>query len=235
MTTLARVAILSAFFLAPDASHAQTPDPAKKAELDRKREEMKAKAEQRRAEMKADLERRAAERKAAKAEASVANRAAGPKARPNSFDEKSKLFRCPDGRFTVTLPANPKKQELSVHGKRTTMFINQDRNGVHMVAYADLPIPAIESSEKIRERLDGARDGMLQNVKAKLTGESSVTLQGKYPGREVQAEIPNVSGVIRARIFLVNGRLYQVATIGNSEWVNSTESTTLLGSLQYAP
>jgi hypothetical protein len=157
------------------------------------------------------------------------------KAAPNVYDEQTKEFRCPEGKFTAFLPAKPRKQNLNALGVTMKLFVFEERDGAYAVAFADLPLPPNERNDKIQGRLDGARDGMLRNVKGKLTGESRIFLQGKHPGREVRAALPEVNGALRARIYLVGPRLYQVAVMGIPDWVNSAEATKVLGSLALTP
>ena len=39
---------------------------------------------------------------------------------------------------------------------------------------------------------------MLRNIGATLSSESRITLNGKYPGRELQGDIPKSKGIVRA-------------------------------------
>ncbi len=226
------------FFLLLGCAFAQAnpQDPVKKAEFEQKRAELKAKAERRRAEMKAEFERRKAEQKNTPSATKVTSRPPSESKATiaaSSFDAKTKMFRCPEGQFTVVMREDPRMQEMKASGVTMKMFTIQDRDGAYAVAFADLPIPANEAAGKTQERLDGARNGMLQNVKGKLTSETPVMLQGRYPGREIRADIPSMSGMVRARIYLVGPRLYQVAAIGVPSWVNSEEASKFLGSLAY--
>jgi hypothetical protein len=188
--------------------------------------------------MKAEFERRKAERQKQKPPANPAVRPpAETKAKPaaNSYNEKTKEFRCPAGKFTAFMPANPRKQDLKAMGVSLNMYTFLERDGAYAVAYADLPIPSGETSEQTQKRLDGARDGMIRNVGGKLTGESRIWLQSKHPGREVRADIPEKGGVLRARVYLVGTRMYQVAVMGVPSWVNSEEATKVLHSLALTP
>jgi len=238
MTTRSRVGSFLLLLFCAGSTSGSPQDPIKKAEMDRKREELKAQMERRRAEMKAEFERRKLERKDARPQTTASTRpVAEPKAKfaANSFDEKSKEFRCPEGKFTVFMPVNPKKQDVQIHGVAMKMFVFQEREGAYAVAFTDLPFASGESNTKIQQRLDGARDGMVRNVQGKLTGDSRIFLQGKHPGREVRADIPAMSGMLRARIYLAGSRLYQVAVMGVPTWVNSEEATRFLNSMAVTP
>src|SRR5262249_46059582 len=104
------------------------------------------------------------------------------------------------------------------------------KNGAFAVMYADMPIPPNETPQQIQMRLDGAREGMVRNANAKLTNASNITLDGKHPGREAQADLPVQNGVLRARIYVVGTRLYQVMATGTKSWADSPDVTKFLDS-----
>jgi len=83
---------------------------------------------------------------------------------------------------------------------------------------------------KMTKLLDGAENGMIQNVNAKLLRSSDTKLANKYVGREVKAELPN-KGLVLARIYVINRRLYQIVVTGTREWVTSADATKFLDSL----
>jgi hypothetical protein len=122
--------------------------------------------------------------------------------------------------------------DVNAAGVTAKTFSVEDKNGAFVVTFADLPIPGDEGAELLEKRLDGSRDGMVGNIKAKLTGDKKIKLAGKYPGREVTADLPGKKGVIRARIYVVGKRLYQVMVIGTSDTANSGDATKFLESFQ---
>ena len=143
-------------------------------------------------------------------------------------------------KFTARFPAEPSKstQNAPVPGGRTvpfTMFTAEfaGKDAGCVVGVADVPVPAGASPTMLDAMLDGARDGAVKNVKAKLTRSREVTLDGKYPGREFTATFTQpVKGQLRARIFLAGNRLYQVFVVGADEGgaVGSAEATAFLDS-----
>jgi hypothetical protein len=76
---------------------------------------------------------------------------------------------------------------------------------------------------------------MVRNVGGTLTSESRITLSGKYPGREVQADIPSKKGALRARIYLVDRRFYQAMVAGTKPWATSADATKFLDSFVLTP
>jgi hypothetical protein len=213
----------------------------KKAEFERKREETKAQIERKRKELKAELERKRTDRKPPSERIQGGQKTtivkAPKKPAPNTFDEKTKQFICPAGKFTAFLPANPRAGTATVFGVTLNMYTLQDREGAYAVAYADLPIPVGESTAQTEMRLDAARDGMIKNINGKLTGESRVMLNGTHRGREVRATLTAAgkNGTLRARIYLVGTRLYQVAVVGEPQWTNTGEADKVLASLALIP
>src|SRR5262245_2198347 len=142
-------------------------------------------------------------------------------------------FTSTEYKFKAKFPGKPKEQEQSALGIKFRMFATESRNGAYMVGVADMPIPANEPSELIEQRLDGSRDGAIKNVGGTLKSSSPIKLAGKYPGREFTASITQPApGLLRARVYLVGTRLYQVMVLGKDSYATSTEANTFLDSFQ---
>jgi hypothetical protein len=133
-------------------------------------------------------------------------------------------FASPEGRFKVQMPGTPTQKSEYTAGVEMKMFMVEQKGGAFAVAYADLPIPQRESAQQTQLRLNGARDGCIQNVKGSLANESRITLEGKFPGRDIEVNLPAQKGLMRNKIFVVNQRLYQVMVIGSPAWTNSAEA-----------
>jgi len=146
----------------------------------------------------------------------------------NEFKE----FASAEGRFKVLMPGTPKEESQAAAGTNMKTYSLTEKEGAYMVAFADLPLPKGMKEPEIQKRLDGARDGMLSNVGGKLTNSSKITLSGKYPGREVQATLPKQQdGLLIAKIYFVNQRLYQIMVTGTKAWAGSADATKFLDSL----
>lgn len=152
---------------------------------------------------------------------------------PNQGTDTLKSFAVPEGGFAVKMPGTPRKQSQPA-GPGLTMhsYVVETGDGAMMAAYADLPIPPNEPAAKIEDRLDGSRQGMLQNSRAVLVNETKLQLPGGHRGREFTANVSSPQGVLRARIYLVGSRLYQVMAIGKASFANSADATTFLQSFQ---
>ena len=110
----------------------------------------------------------------------------------------------------------------------------ESKDGACIIGVADLPIPDGETPEQIQDRLDGARDGAVRNVNGTLTSSSQITLgKQKYLGREFNATITKPKeGQLRARVYLVGKRFYQVIVMGTNEYATSKEATAFLDSFR---
>jgi hypothetical protein len=141
-----------------------------------------------------------------------------------------KEFTSADGRFKIQMPGTPKEGSQASGGTTMKTYSIESRNGAYVVGYGDLPIPANEPEAAVQERLDGARDGAVRGGNATLSNSGRVTLAGKYPGREFSAKLNGKEGIIRAKIYLVGSRLYQVMVVGTDSFANSSDSTKFLDS-----
>jgi hypothetical protein len=139
-------------------------------------------------------------------------------------------FTSADGRFKVQMPGTPKEGSQASGGATMKTYSIESRNGAYVVGYADLPIPANEPEAAVQERLDGARDGAVRGGNATLSNSYRITLAGKYPGREFSATLNGTKGILRAKVYLVKGRLYQVMVIGTDSFANSSDSRQFLDS-----
>jgi hypothetical protein len=144
-------------------------------------------------------------------------------------------FRSAEGRFTVQVPGSPKEESQTVLGMTMKVYTVEGHDGAFAVSYADVPIGDNESSWQISQRFDGARDGMLRNAGGKLTREYALTLQGKYRGRGIDADVPAKNGKLRARVYIVGKRFYQLLVVGTKERVESANATRFLDSLTVTP
>ncbi|MBN1457745.1 MAG: hypothetical protein JW912_07835 [Sedimentisphaerales bacterium] len=128
------------------------------------------------------------------------------------------------GRFTVSFPGEPEEgvQTLTSHDGDFDLYMyNAGSKKISFaVAYVDYP-DSVFKKRSVKEMLDGAVDGAVNNVGGKLIDEIEVEYEG-YPGREIEVSIASEKAIIRARIYLVDKRLYQLMVIGKEDQV--TES-----------
>jgi hypothetical protein len=134
------------------------------------------------------------------------------------------------GRFIASYPAKPKKFSRTVGDTAFTGYESESKDGTCSVGYADLPIPGGEPDEKIRERIDAARNAALGDAKMPLGSEKDVTIGSGRPGREFTGTAEGKH--LRGRVFLVGARLYQITVLGTETFANSREATAFLDSFQ---
>jgi hypothetical protein len=146
--------------------------------------------------------------------------------------DQLKDFKLEDGKVKVLLPAAPEMMTQKLpNGVPVKMYLARSPNALYIVATMDLAEAANETEEKLQERLDNARDLAVQNAKGKLLKETRIKLANKHPGREVIIELPSGQGVARQRVYLAEGRMYQVMIVGSQEAVNAAASGKFLDSL----
>jgi hypothetical protein len=144
---------------------------------------------------------------------------------------KFKEFKSAAGGFTAQMPGNPKQQSQNIPGGGIlTAYLVEERDGAYMVGYSDIPIAPNESEAQLQNRLDGSRDGAVRNLNATVVRDVKIKLAGKHPGREIEANLPQNKGVMRARFYIVGSRMYQVMVLGTRAWVGAPTVTAFLDS-----
>jgi hypothetical protein len=138
------------------------------------------------------------------------------------------------GRFKVRFPGKPEEKslkaktplgELTVY---TATYATPD-GGVYLVSHVDYPPPAGTAAEHAT-LLDGARDG-LKGKDGKLVSEGPVPhAPDRAAGREVVIDRGKVQ--LRYRIFIRDGRLFQVGTVGTGGFVTGKAATEFLDSFE---
>lgn len=140
-------------------------------------------------------------------------------------------------KFKAMFPGTPKVDtQTAPVGVSFKMFSTEARNGAYMIGVADMPIGENEPAHQTQARLDGAQAGAIGNVGGSLKASREVTLDGKYPGREFSAAITKpMTGQVRARIYLVGKRLYQVMVVGTDSYTTSSQANQFLDSFGLLP
>ncbi len=134
------------------------------------------------------------------------------------------------GGFKVAMPGTPQEQSQTTNGIAMKTYMVGMTNGDYFVSYSDSRLPPTASDKQVQHRLDLARDGQLNASGGKLLSESNIQIDGKYPGREVNSEIPAKKAFARWRIYFVDGKLFQVFALGRESWVKSPDVDTFFNS-----
>lgn len=131
------------------------------------------------------------------------------------------------GRFSILMPAKPNyvTQTLETGQGRFEhhVFVATVRGGLLscFVDYVDLP-KQLGDAKNADSLFDLARDEFIKGAQAQLERETNITLDG-HPGREVRMRV--YGGQERLRVFLINGRLYQISiTLVNKDAMPEEET-----------
>jgi len=124
-------------------------------------------------------------------------------------------FRSEEGGFMATFPGTPTRETKTVNtaqGSRDMqMYGFTDKQTPFSVVVTELPQEQVESVGPAAT-LDGARDGAVANTQGILLGELIIQVSG-HPGRELKIATGGGKATIRARLFLINNRLYQALVV----------------------
>jgi hypothetical protein len=136
-----------------------------------------------------------------------------------------------EGTFRVKFPTSkPKKQTQRMAGMSIVTYSYEEKDGMMAVAYLDFPSSVNLTGNNLNTSFNSGRNAMLQALDAKLVKEDKITLQGKYPGREIRAEVPAKAAEMYTSMYLVEKRLYQVLIMGREDWLKSDKARKFLNS-----
>ncbi len=144
-----------------------------------------------------------------------------------------KQFVVEDGTWAVMFPGTPKRSvspiQTAVGAIDMIQYSAGSSTSYGAVVYADYP--SFIANAPAQSLLDGARDGAINNTHARLIEEKQRHL-GEFPGREIRAELPATGIQMRAFIFLVKRRLYQIIIVGPKDEVNSARADSIYFSFE---
>jgi len=125
---------------------------------------------------------------------------------------KWQVFKSPEGRFTVLMPGAPKKlaetQKTFMGEIHFQQFVAEPPNQrvAYVVVYNDFP-DSYGQEANMEKILDDARNLAIKATRSNLVKEQKINVNG-LSGREL--EYTKGNSITRCRMYLVNGRLYQV-------------------------
>ena len=124
-----------------------------------------------------------------------------------------------EGGFSVEMPGKPEIQtqaRATIFGViRPVVYLVDHPEAQYLLNYADYP-PGLVGESTPDVILDGAVLGLVSDTGGSLQAVEAIELQG-YPGREVHVTAPDGRSEIRARIYLVGERLYQLLVLASVE------------------
>jgi hypothetical protein len=146
-----------------------------------------------------------------------------------------KEFTSKEGRFKVLMPGTPKQQQHDTESDfgKGVLYMNSVQAGRTMYGANYCDFPAEIKKAPLKQVYDSSRDGAVANLEGKLAGEKDIKLDD-YPGRELQIDVAGGKLVFRARVYLVDQRLYQVVVFGTQEAVTSKAAEKFLDSFKLA-
>jgi hypothetical protein len=138
----------------------------------------------------------------------------------------------PDGSFTVLMPGSPKYESQQVLGMTTETYGVEERGGFYALEITDYGANHKLKPEEIDGRLVARCETLLTTYKARLTSEEKIKLGGNHPGSLVEAELTEREGVLKARVYFVKNRMYQLVAVGSRKWASSENVKRFLESLK---
>jgi hypothetical protein len=133
------------------------------------------------------------------------------------------------------MPGTPKQEKAETESDfgKGVLHMNTVQAGRRMYGANYGDFPAAIKKVPIKQVFDSSRNGAVANLKGKLVREKDIKLD-KHPGREVQIEVAGGKRLFRARVFLVERRLYQVVVFGTKDAATSKEADRSLDSFKLA-
>lgn len=123
-----------------------------------------------------------------------------------------KEIRPPEGGFSVKMPGDPTPSTSTSEipdGPVTFHFFTLEYlDSWFSVQYADYPDKYVQQRSP-QEMLDDAQGACIVGLQSKLISQQDISLN-QYPGRDLTLQNTAGTLVIKARLFLVGNRIYQV-------------------------
>lgn len=147
-----------------------------------------------------------------------------------------KEFAPKEGGFSVRVPGDMKetvKKVKAPDGKdevQRMYTFSPAPTTVYLILERDMAALANAKPATIQAALENSRKAAEESLKGKLLSEKKITL-GKHPGLEFQVESAKL-GVYRSRIYIADGRMYQVTVMGPKEVATSPTADEFLKSFK---
>jgi hypothetical protein len=126
-----------------------------------------------------------------------------------------KPFNSEEGRFTVLMPGEPQRKEMSVMKLKCIGFGVKVWGGAYAVGFMDIP-PGTPFS------LDGAVQGLTRHHEGKVLSNKSFSLAGSV-GKEFEIESAKPKGYVSGRVIRYRTRFYQVLAMGTDARLTNSD------------
>ncbi len=144
-----------------------------------------------------------------------------------------RVFSSPDKSFSILLPGKVEqkreKMESEIGPVEIFVFKAKSENHDFSVIYVDYPHFMVEEQTP-NKLLDGSCYGTIMETRGKLMKETVIDLQGN-PGRELKIAGPEKE-YIRARLYLVSNRLYQIKVVSKAPYTADKNVDTMFDSFK---
>jgi len=136
------------------------------------------------------------------------------------------------GRFSVLFPGPPETREapLDTEVGQLTLYatLYEQRDKVFTIMYGDYPESFVTQSDPA-DILEGGVEGMVASKQGTKLQDRNISIDG-YPGREIVYRNPNPDITVKARLFMVQNRLYMVMQMTRSAQFSHHEADKFLDS-----
>ncbi len=143
-------------------------------------------------------------------------------------------FTSKEGNYSISLPGKVKEKTVDNGVTTVRSILLEGKELLYTVTAAD--IPNVEESSKEAGFADiwlkRQRDRAVERVKGKLLKEEKITLDDKYPGRDVVIEPAEKDELVRARLVIVGKRFYLVMASGGKKAAESADADKFLKSFK---
>ncbi len=147
-----------------------------------------------------------------------------------------KEFAPKDAGFSVRVPGDMREAVKKVKGPggkdevQRTYTYAPNPSTVYLILDREMPALAKANAATIQTALENGRKAAEKSLNGKLLNEKKLSL-GKYRGLEFQIESAKL-GVYRSRVFIVDGRMYQVTVMGPKDAATSRTADEYLESFK---
>lgn len=136
-----------------------------------------------------------------------------------------------EGKFKVLAMGTLKQEKLETESDfgKSTLHMNTFEVGNVFYAANFNDFPSGIKDVELNKIYDSSREGAIANLEGKLDSEKEIKI-GDFPAREIRIKVSMGKFLFRARVCLVEQRLYQVVVFGPPEEAVSKDADKFLDS-----
>jgi hypothetical protein len=148
-----------------------------------------------------------------------------------------KTFPSASGEFQVDFPGKPEESKQAIKGLDGKGNVDQIQyvfdagTGAYLASFQPSENLAKADAKTVSAALDSAAERLAKTFAGKILSSEEVKLD-TATGKEVRVDCPKIQGLIRSRMYLTNGRFYQLMVLGTKDFVDAKEAEHFLGSFK---